>query len=256
MQMVATGWLGSEEPGEARPVGFADFILQNRRPPGEGHTLEQVFARAAGPDRPPEPYDDDDRQAALLTRGYSPGLISQLSQQLGDVQAELQAEREKIAQGARRSASIRRAHEAGRLDAFAVMRAMDFDEGDEGRVRLLERRARNLRQQLADASEMMSPPQRRDLDPLEAATRRAHEAFAEVTRQRFAEAQAGRPGPRPFASASRGAAGRSTEHIPGGDCWVCAEGRRMDAARAAEADSLRPAADSLSEPYGGREIYR
>jgi hypothetical protein len=34
---------------------------------------------------------------------------------------------------------------------------------------------------------------------------------------------------RPFGSASRGA-GRSTEHT-GPDCWVCAEGRRRDAAR-------------------------
>jgi len=33
----------------------------------------------------------------------------------------------------------------------------------------------------------------------------------------------------PFGSASRGA-GRSTEHT-GDDCWVCAEGRRRDAAR-------------------------
>lgn len=37
----------------------------------------------------------------------------------------------------------------------------------------------------------------------------------------------------------------------GRDCQVCAEGRRMDAARAS-----RPAADSLSEPYSGREVYR
>jgi len=36
----------------------------------------------------------------------------------------------------------------------------------------------------------------------------------------------------PFGSASRGA-GRSTEHT-GDDCWVCAEGRRRDAARARE----------------------
>ena len=58
------------------------------------------------------------------------------------------------------------------------------------------------------------------------------ERRAEITRQRFAEAQAGRPEPRPFASVSRGA-GRSTEHT-GPDCWVCAEARRRDAARARE----------------------
>ena len=36
-----------------------------------------------------------------------------------------EAEREKIEKGARRAGRIHRAHEAGRLDAFAVMRAMD-----------------------------------------------------------------------------------------------------------------------------------
>ena len=227
--MVTTGWVG-EEPAETRPVGFADFILKNRRPAGEGHTLEQVFARAAqARDREPERDDPDDKAAALVTRGYSPGMISQLSQQLGDVQAELEAEREKIEQGARRSARIHQAHQAGRLDAFAVMRAMDFDEGDEGRVRLLERRAASLRAQLADATEAISPPLRRSPDPLEAAASRAHAAFAELTRARMAAAEARRPELRPFASVSRGA-GRSTEHA-GPDCWVCAAARERDAAR-------------------------
>jgi flagellar motility protein MotE (MotC chaperone) len=229
MQMVTTGWLG-EEPEETRPVGFADFILKNRKPAAEGHTLGQVFARAAqARDREPEREDPDDRLAALVTRGYSPGMISQLSQQLADTQAEIQAEREKIDKGARRAARIHQAHQAGRLDAFAVMRAMDFDEGDEDRVRLLERRAEGLRAQIADAQAVVSPPERRAPDPLEAASRHAHQVFAEVTRQRFAEAQAGRPEPRPFASVSRGA-GRSTEHT-GPDCSVCAEARRRDAAR-------------------------
>ena len=227
--MVTTGWLGSEEPEETRPAGFAGFILANRAPADAGRTLEQVFARAAQPDRHEAPYDDDDRQAALLTRGYSPGLVSQLSQQLGDVQAELEAEREKIAQGARRSARIHQAHTAGRLDAFAVMRAMDFDEGDENRVRLLEHRAASLRAQIADVTEAISPPERRAPDPLEAAASRAHAAFAEVTRARMAAAEARRGEPRPFGSASRGD-GRSTEHT-GADCAVCAEARRRDAAR-------------------------
>jgi hypothetical protein len=233
MQMVATGWLG-EEPEETRSVGFADFILKNRKPAGEGHTLGQVFARAAqARDREPEREDPDDRLAALVTRGYSPGMISQLSQQLGDVQAEIEAEREKIEKGARRARHIHEAHQAGRLDAFAVMRAMDsVDEGDEDRVRLLERRAAGLRQQIADATEMTSPPPQRDLNPVEAASRHAHQVFAEVTRQRFAEAQAGRPEPRPFASVSRGAGG-STEHT-GPDCRVCAAARERDAARARE----------------------
>jgi hypothetical protein len=198
------GW--QRGAGEAPAAGFADFILAHRAPPGEGHTLEQVFARAAqARDREPERDDPDDKAAALLTRGYSPGMISQLSQQLGDVQAELEAEREKIEQGAHRAAVIQRAHKAGRLDAFAVMRAMDsVDEGDEGRVRLLERRAASLRAQIADVTAAISPPERRAPDPLEAAASRAHAAFAELTRGRMAEAEARRGEPRPFASVSRG----------------------------------------------------
>jgi hypothetical protein len=235
--VTTTGWVG-EEPAQTHAAGFAGFILAHRAPPSEPVTLEQavnrVLNRAAQPDKPPEPYDDDDdRQAALLTRGYRPGLLNELSRQLADVAAEAQAEPEKIEKGARRAEHIHQAHQAGRLDAFGVMRAMDFDEGDPGRVAVLERRAESLRQQLSDASEIMSPPQRRDLDPLAEAGRRAHEAFAEVTRARMAEAQARVPEPRPFASVSRGA-GRSTEHTPGGDCWVCSEGRRMDAAAYAE----------------------
>ncbi len=224
--MVTTGWVG-EEPAEAPAAGFAGFILANRAPADAGRTLEQVFARAAQPDRHEAPYDDDDQQAALLTRGYSPGLLNELSRRLGDVQAELEAEREKIEQGARRAAVIHRAHEAGRLSAFDVMRAMDFDEGDEGRVRLLEHQAQSLRGRIADAAGAISPPERRAPDPLEAVASRAHVAFAEVTRARMAEAEARRPEPRPFVG--RGAGG-STEHT-GPDCPVCAEARRRDAAR-------------------------
>jgi hypothetical protein len=233
--MITTGWIDDEEPAAGPALPTTNFILSQRAAPAEGHTLEQVFARAAQardhePEPEPERDDPDDKAAALLTRGYSPGLMSQLAQRLGDVQAELEAEREKIEKGTRRAGRVHRAHEAGRLDAFAVMRAMDEgDEGDEGRVRLLERRAASLRAQIADATEAISPPERRAPDPLEAAASRAHAAFREVTRARMAAAEAGRPEPRPFASVSRGA-GRSTEHT-GPDCSVCAEGRRRDAAR-------------------------
>jgi hypothetical protein len=199
-------------------------------------TLEQavnrVLSRADRPgwhDAEPEREDPDEKAAGLVMRGYSPGLVSELSRRLGDVQAELEAEREKIEKGARRAGRIHQAHQAGRLDAFAVMRAMDFDEGDENQVRQLEHRARSLQAQLADAMEAISPPERRAPDPLEAAASRAHAAFAEVTRARLAEVEARRPEPRPFGSVSRGA-GCSTEHT-GPDCWVCAEGRRRDAAR-------------------------
>jgi hypothetical protein len=113
-----------------------------------------------------------------------------------------------------------------------MQRMLDGDFGDPATVERLERRADGLRRQIAEAQEMIAPPQRRTPDPLEAASRRAHEVFVEVTRAAMAEAQAGVRAPRPFASVSRGAGG-STEHT-GDDCWVCAEGRRAEAARGGE----------------------
>jgi hypothetical protein len=107
------------------------------------------------------------------------------------------------------------------------MRAMmDGEDGDEDRVAVLARRAQSLGRQLAEAQEMISPPQRRDLDPVEAVSR-AHQQFVAVTRARMAEAGQSRPEPRPFDSVSRG---RSTEHT-GPDCAVCSAARERDAAR-------------------------
>jgi hypothetical protein len=233
---MKTGWI-PEDPAGPPPMPFTEMALarqQHRAGP-----LETALARSASDDRraareaAASAPDPDERAANLIGRGYLPGLASQLSQRLGDVQAELEAEREKIEQGARRSARIHQAHQAGRLDAFAVMRAMDFDEGDENRVRQLEHRARSLQAQLAQAQAAIAPPERRTPDPLEAASRHAHEVFVEVTRAAMAEAQAGVREPRPpFASVSRGA-GDGTEHT-GPDCRVCAAARERDAARALE----------------------
>jgi hypothetical protein len=256
MQMVTTGWCGEGEPDAGPALPVTNFILSHRAALGEPVTLDQAVNRVLNrADRPgwynaePEREDPDERAANLVARGYSPGVISQLSRQLADVEAEAQAEREKIEKGARRAEHIHQAHQAGRLDAFGVMRALDFDEGDEGRVRLLERRAQSLRQQLSDASEIMAPPQRRDLDGVEAASRHAHQVFAEVTRARMAEAEARRPEPRPFASVSRGA-GRSTDHT-GPDCWICAEGSRLEAARDRERDVAAYAPGSvITTGYG------
>ena len=111
---------------------------------------------------------------------------------------------------------------------------MDGDEGDEARVATLERRAEGIRWQIAETQAMISPPQQRDLDPVEAASRAAHQVFREVTRARWAEAQGGarprreRP---PFDSVSRSG---GTEQHTGPDCQVCAAARERDAARARE----------------------
>jgi hypothetical protein len=213
--------------------------MLSMRQRGPGGVLENALARSRAAearearDEASAARDPDEHAAVLVTRGYSPGLLLQLSQRLGDTVAELADERDKLEKAARRQEWAAREHAAGRVDVFRMQAMMDGDDGDEGRVRLLERRAESLRRQMAEAQEMIAPPSRREEDPLEAATRRAHEAFAEVTRARMAEAQARqRPEPRPFASASRGD-GRSTEHT-GDECWVCSEGRRMDAARACE----------------------
>jgi hypothetical protein len=228
--MGITGWI-AEEPDAAPALPATNFILSQRAAPAGPATLDQavnrVLSRAERPgryDAGPEPEDPDERAANLLMRGYAPGLVNELSQRLGDVQAALEAEKEKISQGTRRAARIHRAHEAGRLDAFAVMRAMDFDEGDEGRVRLLERRAESLRHQIDDAMQAVSPPERPAPGPVEAAAQRAQQILAQVTEelrlkdQADAQARAqlererrefyAARGRRPFASRS---AGRSTE---------------------------------------------
>jgi len=236
MQMVTTGWIG-EEPdaaGPAMPVTEMLLARQQRR----AGPLETALARSAANDireareAAANAPDPDERAAAFVTRGYQPGLLNELSQRLGDTVAELEAEREKIEKGARRQEIAAREHAAGRADVWQMQRMLDGDFGDQAVVERLERRADGIRRQIAEAQEMIAPPQQRETDPLEAASRHAHQVFVEVTRARMAEAteQARqRPAPRPFASVSRGA-GRSTEHT-GPDCWVCAAARRRDAAR-------------------------
>jgi hypothetical protein len=211
-EMGVTGWIGEEPDRQAPAMPTTAFLLANRADPEQARTLEQVLARAlVVPDRSgPEREDPDDRYAAMVSRGYAPGLLSQLAQRLGDVSAELQAEREKLEQGAIRAGQVHRMHEAGRIRAWDIP-AMLGDLGDEGTVARLERQQASLQQQLDAASEAIAPPERRDPDPLEAAAQRAHAAFAEVTRARMAELEAGvrRSRPRPPFFAGRGVAVRS-----------------------------------------------
>ena len=234
--MGVTGWL-NEAPDEVPPMPLTQLALARQE--CRAGPLETALARSraddvrAARDEAAFAPDLDERAAGFIARGYSPGTASQLSIRLGNTMAELADEEAKLEKAARRSERLHREHEAGRLTGLAYLQAMGDDAGgDEDRVRLLSRRADSLRRQVAEANEAMSAPQRYEGDGVEAASRHAHQVFAEVTRQRFAEAQAGRPEPRPFASVSRGA-GRSTEHS-GPDCWVCAASRERDAARARE----------------------
>jgi hypothetical protein len=207
MQMVTTGWL-TEEPDEVPAMPVTQMMLarqQHRAGPLEtalarSRANEIREAREAAANAP----DPDERAANLVARGYSPGLLNDLSQRLGDTVAELEAEREKLVRGERRQEIAAREHAAGRADVWQMQRMLDGDFGDQGTVERLERRAESLRRQIAEAQAMIAPPQARDLDGVEAASRHAHQVFAEVTRARMAEAEARRPEPRPFAG--RGAA--------------------------------------------------
>jgi len=242
--MSIAGWT-NEPPEDERPAMPVSSMLLSggRGEPQPGAVLENALARARAAEAreareaAASAPDPDERAASLIARGVTPGLMSDLSRRLGDTQAELQAEREKLERSQRRHEYLMRAHQAGQISAFDLAERMGrLEEGDEAQVARLERRAESLRRQLQEVSEAMSPQQHVAADPLEAATQRArqagHEAFIEATRAKLAAAERGRPlAPPPFAgSISRGT---STEHT-GDDCWVCAAGREAEASRGAD----------------------
>lgn len=239
--MGVTGWLG-EAPDEVPPMPVTEMLLarQERR----AGPLEVALAGSAASDireareAAANAPDPDERAASFVARGYQPGLLFELSQRLGDTTDALEAERDKLEKAARRAQFAAREHAAGRADVSRMLSMMDGDDGDESRVAMLERQAAGLRARIAEAQAMIAPPPQRDLDPVEAASRAAHEMFREVTRARMAAAEARRPEPRPFVS--RGA-GRSTEHTPGGDC--CAR---------LPASGTQPAPVRMPWPYTGR----
>jgi hypothetical protein len=262
--MPVTGWTG-EPPDAEGPAPLPVTSMLLARQEHRAGVLETSLARAAAAEareireEAAAAPDPDNRAAGMIARGLLPGMVSQLSQRLADVTAELEAEREKLEKGERRAERAQREHAAGRLDAWGMQRMLDGDLGDAHRAGQLERRAEGLRRQLEDAQAMIAPPSQRDPDPLESVNRAAqaaHDVFREVTRARIAELgttrRPSRPAPRPFGSVSRGAAG--TEHT-GPDCWVCAEGRRMDAARARDDDRAPYPPDAVITT-GYRELAR
>jgi hypothetical protein len=94
-------------------------------------------------------------------------------------------------------------HERGQITGFGLIERMrDADEGDQAQVERLRRRAGSLRRQIAEASELITPPQQRETDPVAAAASRARAVLAEVTRSQEAGTRE-RPVPQerpPFAS--------------------------------------------------------
>jgi hypothetical protein len=151
--------------------------------------LETALARGAAADareareQAASAPDPDERAANFLAAGYQPGLLQQLLQRLGDVQAELETEREKLEAGARRQERIAREHAAGRITGLDIFRMQDFDEGDSHRCEQLERRAAGIKRQILEASQAISPPQARAPGPVEEASARARRTLAEVTAQ-------------------------------------------------------------------------
>jgi hypothetical protein len=246
--MTRTGWIG-DEPDAAGPALPVTEMLLARRENRAG-PLETALARSdaddarAARDELAFAPDPDERAAGLVARGYSPGLVPQLAQRLADTVAEIEAENARIERSARRQERIARDHAAGRITAFDIarMQAGD-DEGDPATVERLERRADSLRRQIGEAQAAIAPQQQREADPVEAASRHAHQVFVEATRAMMTEARQQPRAPRPFASVSRGAGG-STEHT-GDDCEICAEARRIDAARYSEDDGAAYAPGSV-----------
>ena len=175
--MTETGWVG-EGPDGGPALPLAEMLLRNReRAPGD--TLETALARSRAAEArelriaAEQAADPDERAAAMVARGITPGLVGDVAQRLGDTLAELAAEREKIERGQRRQERVLRMHAAGQITALDIAR-MDFDEGDPGTVARLERRADSLRRQAEQVSAMISPPRppQLDGDGLEAAASR------------------------------------------------------------------------------------
>jgi hypothetical protein len=224
-RQVETGWTG-EGPDAGPAMPMTSMVLATRQ--HEGDTLAIALARSQAQERrefreaAAGAVDADERAANLVARGLMPGQVSELNIRLADTQAQLADEEAKLERAAKRQERIRRDHAAGKIDVFDIarMQAADTDEGDPAAVERLTRRRDSLQRQLAEAMQLMAP-QRAPEDPLEAASRRAHQVFREVTRQRMADAQAGRAAPRerrPFASASRGGLAVRSEH-----CVYCTE---------------------------------
>ena len=172
-------------------TGFAGFIQSMRGGP-EDRPGALARAMHAPEPRDPEPRDPDEIAAGLMARGYRAGQASDLARRYGDTLAELAGVQEANEAARKRQERMARDQAAGRITAFDIMR-MDASEPDAGREQQLERRAEGLRRQMADASAMISPPQARQPDPLEASSRNAQRLLAEVTRARMTGAADGTP---------------------------------------------------------------
>jgi hypothetical protein len=210
--MTVTGWTQEPPEDEAPAVPQTSFLLAARAERGPVDPWQ--CARDARDDDG-DPFDPDEHAANLLARGYRPGQVSQLSRELADDEAELAGLRKIDADAETRRARAWREHQAGRVDALSMQAMMDGPEASASRMAFLERRIARKQQELADAQAVIAPQQRQAEDPLEAASRHAHQLFVQVTRRRMADAAAGRSPvvSRPKeVSRSRGADAVRSEH--------------------------------------------
>jgi hypothetical protein len=211
--------------------------------------------------------DPDERAANLVTRGYLPGQISQLSMRLAETEAELADEEAKIEKAARRAERTRQMHERGQIDAAGVaQRWLDTDEGDSQTVARLTRRADSLRRQIQETSEAMAPPEARARSGVEEASSRARSVLADVAALRRADDEAeaqGRARLERERSAFYGARGRPPFASHGGavrsdvDCPDCqAAGASPEESALIHLDpDLLPLADIPDEAPAERGRY-
>ena len=195
-------------------MNISEFIQSHRAGPGEAAvTPAQVLGRGQWAAQEPTlslAEQAEENAVMLLMRGYQPGAVTALAQQIGDVSAELEDERRKIAAGQARAEDLMRMHAAGRITACELNGMSVAGVGDPARVERLKATLASLQGLLAAAQEAGSPPRQEAAGGVERAARTAHQIFAETTRAMMAEVGAGRPrARRPFASRAAAAEGVS-----------------------------------------------
>ncbi len=196
--MTRTGWITGDEQAPALPqaamllgmAGHRAGALETALARSRAAEARQVRDEAAGA------RDPDEAAANMVSRGYVPGLVSDLVLRRRDKEAELEGERAKLERGERVAARVRGMLERGQVGGLEASRMLDGDFGDAQRAALLERQIARMDAQVADAQAMIAPAQQRDADPLEAASRQANQVFRELTRAKMAEAEQGRTAPR------------------------------------------------------------
>jgi hypothetical protein len=202
-------------------AGFAGFLESVRPTPGEGMSLEDALSRQRGGKSWWDADDDPERAAAeaaeraedatmgLVIRRYSPGAVSDLSQRLDGILAELAARTEAREKALKAEKRLHRMYESGQLSGWDFGQRHDALDLDTGEIEKLERRAEHLRQQIADESAKIPAPQRTEpASGIEAASRHAREVTGELARA----VKASRPQARPR-FARGGAAVRSESCI-------------------------------------------